>query len=575
MTGDHEALLPHGRQFALTWGVSTEFGGMTSAMLRRSRAFATLASSPVDVLTFDVRDDYATVNAVLRGDGRLIDGVRLRNFWDELTETTELPSLRGAKKKALEGFSPLPGDGRTLRRTDSAGAVLQIDRHRADGSLALSDRRDVDQPGRAGGRSLVLCNADGQPVVGFTGARAAYRAWLDLVVGDHDSFFIVDSKTAAPIVAGYSNPRVARIHLLHSSHLAGEHRPWDVVKASRREALAQIAGFDAIVALSERQRDDLDTMFSLGDRLEVVPNSTGLPSAAPRLDRDPRAGVVVGSVDERKRVDHAVEALGRARAVGSEAVLDVYGDGPSVPRLVDAIGSNGLQSAVTIHGFDAGAAEHFAEASFFTLTSTTEGFPLVLAEGMARGCIPLAYDIPYGPADIVADGETGFLLAPGDVAGLSDRMRSIAAASAEELAPMREAAARAAAAFSDESIVGLWAGVFERARDRVPPAGKKHKVEIVGATVRRGREVEVDLRLRGVDVSPAEVSAAIAIHGVDAPVELRIIGAVRRTLRHGVWRVRAPLPSDASELLVGTRIAAHLESTVGAKTVRTPFSVES
>ncbi len=44
---------PPGRQFAVTWSIPHGFGGMTNALLHRSRAFVQLAGQPVDVLTFD------------------------------------------------------------------------------------------------------------------------------------------------------------------------------------------------------------------------------------------------------------------------------------------------------------------------------------------------------------------------------------------------------------------------------------------------------------------------------------------------------------------------------------------
>ena len=33
----------------------------------------------------------------------------------------------------------------------------------------------------------------------------------------------------------------------------------------------------------------------------------------------------------------------------------------------------------------------------------------MLVESMASGCIPIAYDIDYGPSDIITDGVDGFL----------------------------------------------------------------------------------------------------------------------------------------------------------------------
>ena len=58
--------MPRGRQFAVTWSIPDEYGGMTAAMLARCDSFARLAGTPVDVLTFDARPDVPQLEARLR-----------------------------------------------------------------------------------------------------------------------------------------------------------------------------------------------------------------------------------------------------------------------------------------------------------------------------------------------------------------------------------------------------------------------------------------------------------------------------------------------------------------------------
>ena len=53
--------LPDGRQLAVTWGIPDRYGGMTSALLHRSRAFVRLAGREVDIVTFDAMPDLAAV----------------------------------------------------------------------------------------------------------------------------------------------------------------------------------------------------------------------------------------------------------------------------------------------------------------------------------------------------------------------------------------------------------------------------------------------------------------------------------------------------------------------------------
>ena len=55
-------------------------------------------------------------------------------------------------------------------------------------------------------------------------------------------------------------------------------------------------------------------------------------------------------------------------------------------------------------------ADWYERSRFFLLPSRYEGFPNVLLEAMASGCVCLATDCPHGPADLIADGRNGILL---------------------------------------------------------------------------------------------------------------------------------------------------------------------
>ena len=94
----------------------------------------------------------------------------------------------------------------------------------------------------------------------------------------------------------------------------------------------------------------------------------------------------------------------------------VIGPDPGVEPLTDAF----HQERVRLHGHDPHARNHFARSSFSLLTSRTEGQSLTIVESMAHGCIPIAYDIDYGPSDIITDGVDGFLVP----AGRPDALRS-------------------------------------------------------------------------------------------------------------------------------------------------------
>ena len=474
--------MPQGRHFAVTWSIPDDYGGMTAAMLQRSSAFSRLGGTPVDVLTFDARPDTADLEVRLRERGVVDHGVRLVNLYDWL-RAHPLPG--GSLRLERHLFTPL-GDADTTvarrrgdtvmsrTRTDEQGRTLQVDHYRDDGTLVLSDRRDTRRRGVVGGRSVVLCDDDGRPVRSWARIWPLYTAWLDALTGGMTSFMIVDSKTIAPFMVGYRRRHVITAHVVHASHRsgAGEDHP---IRESRRAVFEQLDGFDLVAVLTRRQAADILHDVGPTPNLVTIPNSRpGRRLAEPderaaRASHDPDRGLVLAALTPRKRVSHAIDAMQRARTsaatagVSANLRLDVYGDGESRPALERRIGDD---PAIRLHGFDPDARRELATASFLLLTSRSEGSPLVLIEAMAAGCLPIAYDIRYGPSDLIRNGRNGYLVPSGDIDALAAAIVRLREMPTRRVEAMRRAAMRAAHAFDEERVTRLWARELRRAEVR-------------------------------------------------------------------------------------------------------------
>ncbi|MHA7180895.1 glycosyltransferase [Arthrobacter sp. MDB2-24] len=452
---------------------------MTSAMLRRSRAFVTEGGQHVDVLTFDYQPDYPDIACELEASGAMIPGMRLRNLWDELRslpDTTlgsarSAPRVKGAYQRIApgEGEAELfAGEPRRRVRYDATGAVvLQIDYLRADGSVYVSDRRDLDEPGTEGGRLVSLCDGDGCHVASWNQMWPLYLFWLDVVVADRETFMIIDSKSTANFITRYRRPNVITMHLVHNSHMAaGQLPPHGELSRVRRYTFERLSSFDAVILLTAAQKRDVNEVYGALASTGVVPNSTELVPFDPDQDRDPEVGVMLASLNGRKRVQHAIRAVRMARDSGAECSLTIFGDGPDRGRLEQLVDETELKASVHLPGFSETARHNLWSASFTLLTSTTEGLPLVLLEAMSGGCLPIAYDIPYGPADLIEDGVNGFLVAPGDVAAVAQRIATIVSLPAGELRTMRRAARATAERFSDSAVTARWSREMHLALDR-------------------------------------------------------------------------------------------------------------
>lgn len=503
-----ESGLPDGRQLAVTWGIPDRFGGMTSALLHRSRAFVRLGGRDVDVVTFDPRPDVEAIRGRLVEAGELVPGMRLRNLYEDVRDGAWPTPGAGARhplaRPEVDDLDVrVAPDGGELRTSFRGGVRVLVEHARADGSVAVRDERH-----RAAGpeRLITAFAPEGAPLHQWTRAWDCYADWLDGVIGSDRAFAITDSKTVARFMARHRRPNLVSLHVVHNSHLAGPERPWGVLRPSRRSVLAHLERFDGVVFLTERQREDAATLLSDPGNLAVVPNGIdapgdGVPGDRAPADRDraPAAGVVLARLTTRKRIDHAVEAVRRCRAAGVPATLVVYGDGPDAAALQARVDEAGLADAVAFAGHRPDAADAFSDASWTLVTSTFEGSPLVLAEAMARGCLPIAYDIPYGPADLITDGVDGALVPDGDIDAAAAAIARLVARSPDDRDRMRHAARSTAAAYDDRSIVAEWGRVLRAAAERhdrpAPPLDVA--LERLRLRYRRGR-LRVSARLRGV-----------------------------------------------------------------------------
>lgn len=481
-------LLPSGRHLVITWAITDGYGGMTAALLARTRAFVRHGDVRVDVLTLDEQGDYPAREAELRRRGEFIDGMRLLNLWDWLREN---PLPGGSLRLDAHPFSPLtaePTDAVTeLRRgetvlsrtrwSEDGSRALQTDHYRLDGTLLASDRRDPE----GGGRSIVLCDESGAPVRSWGKIWHLYAAWLDRLSARRPSFLIVDSKTVAPFVATYRRPHVTTVHLVHASHLVGSERPMGRLRESRRRVFENLSAFDAVAVLSERQRADVVALLGPQENLVVVRNvresaggdgsrSLTAPNA-PERSRLVTAGLMLASLEKRKRVSHAIRAVAAQRVLATAgsarpATLDVYGEGPRRPVLEAVVDRLEAHEFIQLRGFDPHARERLADASFLLLTSTSEGFPLVLAEALAVGCLPIVYDVPYGPADIIRSGWNGYVVPAGDVDAMAAAIEELVSLPDERIAVMRRNAVLSARPFDPAAVTRAWARDLRAARRR-------------------------------------------------------------------------------------------------------------
>jgi poly(glycerol-phosphate) alpha-glucosyltransferase len=472
----------------------------------------------VDILTFDDFRDYSVLRGVLNEQGFLSEGTRIRNLWEDLPVMAALAWSRAEQGFVPEGeqftsfyplsFQTIPklvelkGPHRRLARyADDGTTLLQVDHFRSDGSLLLSDRHDADQFGEPGGRALTLCDSAGVPVQGWGSAWGLYRSWLDYVVAGQRAYFVVDNKNTARFMASYQRDTAVVLYQVHESHLEDATAGFaSELTPSAQEVFPRLDAFDGLVFLTEQQASDVHKRYADVGSTYIIPNGRSIDSAPESTGtRSPRTGMHVAMLSHRKRVDHSVRAIHLANSLLPVPVgLRVFGDGSQRAQLKELIADLQESDNVQLMGHVTNAQSRFRDASFSLLTSTSEALPLVLPESMAAGCIPIAYDLPYGPSAIITDGVDGFQVEYGDVEALGKCIAAFVELPPARQEEMRTAARRRAADFSDSKIVRLWVEAMKDAAERKRAAKTDFSVEIEGSSClyESGGELEVGATLK-------------------------------------------------------------------------------
>lgn len=140
--------------------------------------------------------------------------------------------------------------------------------------------------------------------------------------------------------------------------------------------------------------------------------------------------------------------------------LVVLGQGPERAALEALVGRLGLTADVRFVGFDVNPYRWLARAAVFVHAAHWEGFPNVLVEAMAAGTPVVSTDCPSGPAEIITDGENGFLVPVGDIVAHSTRTRALLSDSAMRTRIVG-AADRRVEDFAVIQVVHQYADAFE------------------------------------------------------------------------------------------------------------------
>lgn len=226
------------------------------------------------------------------------------------------------------------------------------------------------------------------PVFGLR--RIAYRFYAfkdELTVGRYDRFVVLSDQDLSQWARSSVLVRLVR---------------WFTGQGCIRERLQRIYNPSSLSSSSRS-----------GDPADHIPLSG---------DERSNTAIAVGRYDDQKDFKTLIHIWEKVSRAYPDWTLEIYGDGPLREELQRQISSLGLEQKILLMGNVQYIQQVYERSAMILMTSLYEGLPMTLIEAISHACPPISYSCPCGPADLIVDAETGFLVEAGDEATFVQRI---------------------------------------------------------------------------------------------------------------------------------------------------------
>ncbi len=209
---------------------------------------------------------------------------------------------------------------------------------------------------------------------------------------------------------------------------------WSVTQVLKAAARVSARRCARIIVTSEDMRSWWAKTGAPESRMVLIPTGVDVELFRPIVNartllgipRDRKVILYVGRLSHEKGIQHLLEALPAVDKDTPDVELHLVGDGKLRSHLLELAKKLQVEKRVTFHGWldQPSLPMYYSAADVTVLPSFTEGLPRTMLEAMACGSPFLGTTIT-GVVDHVQDGETGFLVPPGDSNELAQKLRMV------------------------------------------------------------------------------------------------------------------------------------------------------
>jgi len=228
-----------------------------------------------------------------------------------------------------------------------------------------------------------------------------------------------------------------------------------IAKYSRKRQVSFARKLKAMVLLTPQDEEDWHGVTDT----YVIPNSIPVyPKEASILEN--KRAIVVGRYNNAKGYEYLIEAWKIVHERHPDWILDIFGSGEMHDDVKRWIEESHLTDTMIMNEPTDRIMDEYQNSSICIISSRYEGFPMVIVESMACGVPCVAFDCPFGPRNIIRDGEDGILVEYLNSQALAESICKLIE-DQELRKKMGAAARRNIIRFSQDEVMKNWTNLFD------------------------------------------------------------------------------------------------------------------
>ncbi|WP_407376018.1 glycosyltransferase [Methanobrevibacter sp.] len=244
---------------------------------------------------------------------------------------------------------------------------------------------------------------------------------------ENKPFLINENSGIVPNFNNIDSSLAYKIASIHTNPYSGEHHYGSQIRGDFT-ILKQVNKLDYIVVLTEGLKNDLVKEFNM-NTIKAIPNIIDSSQYSQiNENKDLNKISIFARLSPEKNISDAIKAFEIVSKQKENARLEIFGRATTPSEILEEeklhelVDELKLKDKVIFKGHSDEVNVEMSKSLATLFTSDFEGLGMVVLESMLNSTPVISYDLHYGPADFIDDGENGYLVDEKDVENLARKM---------------------------------------------------------------------------------------------------------------------------------------------------------